>query len=54
MLAVIKGAGDLATGIAQRLRLARIQVAMTDISAPYAVPPPFPRPYTTAKPRWKA
>ncbi len=37
MLAVIKGAGDLATGIAQRLRLARIQVAMTDISAPSAI-----------------
>lgn len=37
MLVVIKGAGDLATGIAQRLRLANIQVAMTDIEKPSAI-----------------
>ena len=37
MLAVIKGAGDLATGIAQRLRLANIKVAMTDIEKPSAI-----------------
>lgn len=37
MLVVIKGAGDLATGIAQRLRLAHIQVAMTDIERPSAI-----------------
>ena len=30
MLAVIRGAGDLATGIALRLRRARVQVVMTD------------------------
>ncbi|MBQ6704047.1 MAG: EF2563 family selenium-dependent molybdenum hydroxylase system protein [Clostridia bacterium] len=37
MLVLIKGAGDLATGIAQRLRTAHIQVAMTDIKKPSAI-----------------
>lgn len=37
MLVAIKGAGDLATGIAQRLRFAHIQVAMTDTENPSAI-----------------
>lgn len=37
MLAVIRGAGDLATGIALRLRRSHIQVVMTDIERPTAI-----------------
>jgi xanthine dehydrogenase accessory factor len=37
MLVIIKGAGDLASGIALRLRHARFDVAMTEISRPLAV-----------------
>lgn len=37
MLAVIRGAGDLATGIALRLRRARVQVVMTDLPRPTAI-----------------
>lgn len=37
MLAVIRGAGDLATGIALRLRHAKIQVVMTDLERPTAI-----------------
>ncbi len=37
MLVVIKGAGDIATGIAVRLHNANIEVALTDISMPTAI-----------------
>ena len=37
MLVLIKGAGDLATGVALRLRRAHMQVVMTDIQAPTAI-----------------
>ena len=37
MLVVIRGAGDIATGIALRLWRARMQVVMTDIPAPTAI-----------------
>ena len=37
MLTVIRGAGDLATGIALRLRRAGIRVVMTDIEQPTAI-----------------
>lgn len=37
MLVVIRGAGDLATGIALRLRRAHIRVVMTDIECPTAI-----------------
>ncbi|MDR1444278.1 MAG: EF2563 family selenium-dependent molybdenum hydroxylase system protein [Treponema sp.] len=37
MLVVIKGAGDLASGIALRLRHARFDIAMTEVSRPTAV-----------------
>ncbi len=37
MLVVIRGAGDLATGIALRLRRARVQVVMTDLPQPTAI-----------------
>ncbi len=37
MLAVIKGAGDIASGIALRLHRAKFQVVMTEISAPTAI-----------------
>ena len=37
MLVVIKGAGDLATGIAVRLRRARFQLVMTEISIPTTI-----------------
>ncbi len=37
MLVVIRGAGDLASGIALRLWRAHIQVVMTDIQAPTAI-----------------
>ena len=37
MLIVIRGAGDLATGVALRLRRAHMQVVMTDIQAPTAI-----------------
>lgn len=37
MLVVIRGAGDLATGVALRLWRAHIQVVMTDIPAPTAI-----------------
>jgi xanthine dehydrogenase accessory factor len=37
MLVVIKGAGDLASGIALRLRRARFDVAMTEVPRPTAV-----------------
>lgn len=37
MLTVIRGAGDLATGIALRLRRSRIQVVMTDVEQPTAI-----------------
>ena len=37
MLIVIRGAGDLATGIALRLRHARMQVVMTDLERPTAI-----------------
>lgn len=37
MLVVIRGAGDLATGIALRLWRARIQVVMTEIEQPTAI-----------------
>ena len=37
MLVVIRGAGDLATGVALRLWRAHIRVVMTDIPAPTAI-----------------
>ena len=37
MLVVIRGAGDIATGIALRLWRAGMQVVMTDIPAPTAI-----------------
>ncbi|MEG1870231.1 MAG: molybdenum hydroxylase, partial [Oscillospiraceae bacterium] len=37
MLILIKGAGDLATGVAVRLRRAGMQVVMTDLKEPTAV-----------------
>ena len=37
MLVIIRGAGDLATGIALRLKKAHISVIMTDIPAPTAI-----------------
>lgn len=37
MLVLIKGAGDLATGVAVRLRRSHIQVVMTDLDRPTAV-----------------
>ena len=37
MLAYIRGAGDLATGIALRLHRAGIQVVMADIAAPTCI-----------------
>lgn len=37
MLVVIRGAGDIATGIALRLRRAHIQVVMTDLDHPTAI-----------------
>ena len=37
MLVVIKGAGDIATGIALRLWRARLQVVMTEIARPTAI-----------------
>lgn len=37
MLAVIKGAGDIATGIAVRLHRAKFSVVMTEIDAPTAI-----------------
>jgi xanthine dehydrogenase accessory factor len=37
MLVVIKGAGDLASGIALRLRHAGFDIVMTEISRPLAV-----------------
>lgn len=37
MLVVIRGAGDIATGIALRLWRARIRVAMTDLDRPTAI-----------------
>ena len=37
MLVVIRGAGDLATGVALRLWRAHIRVVMTEIPAPTAI-----------------
>ena len=37
MLALIKGAGDLASGIAVRLKRAKFDIAMTDIERPTAI-----------------
>ena len=37
MLAVIKGAGDIASGIALRLHRAKIKIIMTEISTPTAI-----------------
>ena len=37
MLVLIKGAGDLATGVAVRLRRSHFQVVMTDLARPTAV-----------------
>ena len=37
MLVIIRGAGDIATGIALRLKRAHISVVMTDIPAPTAI-----------------
>ena len=37
MLVVIRGAGDIATGIALRLCRARVQVVMTDLEQPTAI-----------------
>lgn len=37
MLVLIRGAGDLASGIALRLRHARMQVVMTDLATPTAI-----------------
>ena len=37
MLAVIKGAGDIASGIALRLHRANFKVVMTEISNPTAI-----------------
>ncbi len=37
MLAVIKGAGDIATGIALRLHRANLRIVMTEIDAPTAI-----------------
>lgn len=37
MLAVIKGAGDIASGIALRLHRAKFDIVMTEISAPTAI-----------------
>ncbi|MFR0768790.1 MAG: XdhC family protein [Dysosmobacter sp.] len=39
MLVVIRGAGDLATGIALRLHRAGYQIVMTDLPAPHLHPP---------------
>ena len=40
MLVVIRGAGDLATGIALRLHRAGYQIVMTDLPPPPARPRP--------------
>ena len=37
MLTVIKGAGDIASGIALRLKHAKFDVVMTDIERPTAI-----------------
>ena len=37
MLVIIRGAGDIATGIALRLKRSHISVIMTDIPAPTAI-----------------
>ena len=37
MLVLIKGAGDIATGIALRLYRSRLQVVMTDLPQPTAI-----------------
>ena len=37
MLVIIRGAGDLASGIALRLWHSGIQVVMTDLAAPLAI-----------------
>ena len=37
MLVLIRGAGDLASGIAMRLHHARLQVVMTDLPRPTAI-----------------
>ena len=37
MLVVIRGAGDIATGIALRLRRANMKVVMTDLERPTAI-----------------
>ena len=37
MLAVIKGAGDIASGIALRLKKAKFDIVMTEIASPTAI-----------------
>ena len=37
MLVVIRGAGDIATGVALRLRRAGLSVVMTDLEQPTAI-----------------
>lgn len=53
MLVLIRGAGDIATGIALRLYRAGIQVVMTDLPLPTAIRRTvcFSPPSPTAK-RW--
>ena len=55
MLVIIRGAGDIATGIALRLRRAHIQVIMTDIPAPTAIrrTVAFSRPSCWGRRRWR-
>lgn len=55
MLIFIKGAGDLATGVAWRLHNCGFQVVMTDIAGPppCAAPSRFPARSMRARPRLK-
>ena len=50
MLVIIRGAGDIATGIALRLHRAGYRLILTP---PSAAPSAFPRPYGMAAARWK-
>lgn len=56
MLVLIKGAGDLATGVAVRLKRAGMDIVMTDLAKPSAIrrSVAFPRPCITVQPRLKA
>ena len=53
MLVVIRGAGDIATGIALRLWRAHLQIVMTEIERPSAGPSAFPRPWSMARLPWR-